>query len=261
MQDHVLYGITFRVNLLTSSRLLYDPSFAAQSANEYLTNQTGMLTSPVGPLAWEKLPPTYRQTLSNSTLSALTEHFPPDWPEIEILASDGFRGYGRQPMNPMDGHDYATISAALVAPLSRGTVSINSTDAADPPLINPNWLTHPADREVMVAAFKRVRELWAHLGAVTIGAEYFPGANVTSDAQILEFVQEALATVYHASCTCAMGRQGEPGAVVDARARVFGVGGLRVVDASAFPLLVPGHPQASVYMLAEKIAEDVRSGR
>ena len=58
-----------------------------------------------------------------------------------------------------------------------------------------------------------------------------------------------------------MGRGDETMAVVDSKARVYGVEGLRVVDASAFPFLPPGHPQAAVYMLVEEIAEDIRGER
>ena len=57
-----------------------------------------------------------------------------------------------------------------------------------------------------------------------------------------------------------MGRSNDTMSVVDPQARVYGVKGLRVVDASAFPFLPPGHPQATVYMLAEKIAEDIKRG-
>lgn len=57
-----------------------------------------------------------------------------------------------------------------------------------------------------------------------------------------------------------MGKKGDPGAVVDSQARVFGVSGLRVLDMSAAPFTPPGHPQATVYMLAEKIADDIRKG-
>ena len=57
-----------------------------------------------------------------------------------------------------------------------------------------------------------------------------------------------------------MGRESDPMAVVDSHARVYGVTGLRVVDASAFPFLPPGHPQSSVYALAEKIADDIMRG-
>jgi choline dehydrogenase-like flavoprotein len=58
-----------------------------------------------------------------------------------------------------------------------------------------------------------------------------------------------------------MGRADDPDAVVDSKAKVIGVTGRRVVDASAFALLPPGHPQSTVYALAEKIADDIRNGR
>ncbi|BCS24184.1 choline dehydrogenase family protein [Aspergillus puulaauensis] len=57
-----------------------------------------------------------------------------------------------------------------------------------------------------------------------------------------------------------MGTSSDPLAVVDSNAQVYGVNRLRVVDASAFPFLPPGHPQSSVYMLAEKIADQIING-
>lgn len=70
----------------------------------------------------------------------------------------------------------------------------------------------------------------------------------------------SLQTVWHAAGTCKMGVSSDPMAVVDNRARVFGVKGLRVVDASTFPILPPGHPQSTVYALAEKIAAHILAG-
>jgi len=86
---------------------------------------------------------------------------------------------------------------------------------------------------------------------------------VQSDEAIWAWIQKDAITIWHAASTCKMGRDlsADPLAVVDSKARVYGVRGLRVVDASAFPFLTPGHPQSGVYMLAEKIAEDVRMGR
>ncbi|KAI9743723.1 MAG: hypothetical protein M4579_007725 [Chaenotheca gracillima] len=95
---------------------------------------------------------------------------------------------------------------------------------------------------------------------VEIGSEAFPGEQVQTDAQILALIKESFNTVYHASATCAMGKLSDPQAVVDSHARVIGTSGLRVVDASAFPFLPPGHPMATVYALAEKIADDIRTG-
>ncbi|MCJ1377520.1 hypothetical protein MMC17_000615 [Xylographa soralifera] len=262
MWDHILFGSSHRVQVLTKSKLTNDPVYAAQAKSDYLNNQTGMLTSPTGSLAWEKIPATYRSSFSPSTSAALAT-FPGDWPEIEYLVFDAFLGYSLDysDADPADGYNYGTLANALVAPLSRGNVTIVSSDTADAPVINPNWLTDPADAEVAVAAFKRSREVWGQLQSITIGPEYFPGAAVQTDEDILAFIRQSCIQLYHAACTCAMGMAGDPNAVVDSHAKVFGVKGLRVVDASAFPILIPGHPQSSVYMLAEKIADDIKNGR
>ncbi|KAL8939135.1 MAG: hypothetical protein Q9216_003528 [Gyalolechia sp. 2 TL-2023] len=130
----------------------------------------------------------------------------------------------------------------------------------DHPIINPNLLSHPADQELAIQGFKRAREIWTILqdSGLTIGAEeYFPGSNVTSDDDILDFIQRSLMTIYHASSTCKMGKPDDNMAVVDGKARVYGTQNLRVVDASAFPFLPSGHPQSAIYALAEKIAEDI----
>lgn len=76
--------------------------------------------------------------------------------------------------------------------------------------------------------------------------EYMPGANVTSDEAILEYIMASSYQNWHASCTCRMGKVDDPMAVVDTNAKVIGVERLRVVDASAFALLPPGHPQSTV---------------
>ncbi len=137
---------------------------------------------------------------------------------------------------------------ALVSPYSRGNVTINSADAAKPPVINPNWLTDPRDQATVIAGYKRARQIFSTpaMAPILIGTENFPGVTVQTDAQILEIIRQSFTTVFHASCTCKMGVANDPDAVVDSKARVFGVSGLRVVDASSFALLPPGHPVSTV---------------
>lgn len=150
-------------------------------------------------------------------------------------------------MQPLQGN-YGAILAAIVAPLSRGNVTIASADANVPPVINPNWLTSESDQAVLVAGFKRVRQafLTSFMQKTVIGEEYYPGADVQSDEEILKQIQDSLMTVWHASCTCKMGKANDTTTVVDPQARVIGVQSLRVVDASAFALLPPGHPQSTI---------------
>ncbi|KAM3072431.1 hypothetical protein ACMFMG_009232 [Clarireedia jacksonii] len=257
MWDHCLFGVSRVVNILTHSKLS-DPVFAAQQTALYLKNRTGLSTSTGADiLGFEKLPTTLRSNLSQTTRDGLST-FPTDWPEIELLFLDAYSGLQRDFLTgaPQDGKMYGSASAALTAPFSRGNVTISSADTADNPLVSPNYLLDPRDQEVAVAAFKRVRQIYATnaMKPIVIGTESFPGANITTDAQILEGIRQSTLTVYHTASTNAMGKTTDVNAVVDSKAKVIGVNNLRVVDASAFPFLPPGHPQSTVYAFAEKIA-------
>ncbi|MCJ1462395.1 hypothetical protein MMC07_000996 [Pseudocyphellaria aurata] len=261
MWDHVLFGPSHRVNVITGSALSI-PAVAQQAAADFNNKQEGLYTSHGGDfLAWEKLPQASRASFS-ANVSADLAKFPADWPEVEYLNVGGYFGYQQNFIRdaPTDGYNYASVPIAIVAPLSRGTIDISSADAADPPIINPNWLTHPADVAVAVAGYKRVRQMFATkaMAPILIGPETFPGPSVNTDKEILDIIRQSFSTVFHPACTCAMGKSSDKNAVVDSKARVFGVHGLRVVDTSAFPLLPPGHPMATVYALAEKIADDVK---
>ncbi|KZF20175.1 GMC oxidoreductase [Xylona heveae TC161] len=262
MWDHVLMGPSYRVNAITSSSFT-NPEFLQEAEREYNEEQAGILTNSGGDfLAWEKIPDSLRSSFSSDTQGALSE-FPEDWPEVEYISMNGYLGDQENFIKggPTDGYNYASVSVALVAPLSRGTVGISSADMADPPVIDPKWLTHPADQAVAVAGYKRVRQMFntTAIEPALIGPEYFPGPQVQSDEDLLHTIQQTVSTVYHASCTCAMGQADDENAVVDSKARVIGVENLRVVDASSFPFLPPGHPMSTVYALAEKIACDILS--
>lgn len=126
-------------------------------------------------------------------------------------------------------------------------MNITSNSTRDLPLVNPNHLSHPTDQEVAVQAFKRARSFF-HTEAMRpiVVQEAMPGANVTSDEAILEYIMASSYQNWHASCTCRMGRRNDSMAVVDTHAKVIGVKGLRVVDSSSFALLPPGHPQSMV---------------
>ena len=263
LQDQPFFGTTHRVDFATASAALNDPDVSQQAVDAYLDDYTGPLSIPApGVLGFEKLPEPLRSTLSASTRSDLDTNFPADWPELEILPISAVTGYARNfsTEDPADGHNYATIATCLVAPLSRGNITINSPNMKDPPQINPNWLTHPTDVELAIAALKRSRQIWAELHNITIGSEYLPGPKVQSDADILAFIRKAVAPIWNAAGTCKMGKASDEMAVVDNQMRVFGTQNLRVVDASVMPLLPPGHPQATVYALAEKLA-DIIIGR
>ncbi|KAJ4333699.1 hypothetical protein N0V95_009362 [Ascochyta clinopodiicola] len=264
MWDHVVLSIGQQVSVETYGRLM-NRTTAAEAELDYAINQGGILTNDQSDyLGWEKLPAASRTKFSNSTSSDLSA-FPADWPEVEYEISSA--PFGTPPFStPENPIDVGYLQPVLLTPLSRGNVSILSASMADPPIISPNWLTHPTDQEVAVATLKRGREFFntSAIAPILIGEELLPGQDLpvgSSDEEILAYLQMNIGFNWHASCTCKMGRADDEMAVVDSRARVLGVNGLRVVDASAFPFLPPGHPQATVYALAEKIAADILASR
>lgn len=284
MTDHIMFGPSYKITLETLGGILQQPQRWLQELMNYFTQAQGPLTNPVVEfLGWEKAP----RNMISPNASAILDALPDSWPDIEYMIAPGYVGdFSSLLMGaPLDGNNYGVILGAIVAPQSRGTVTISSADASMPPVINPNWLTHPVDQQVAVAAYKRTRAAFdsnamrparmpaaggSNSSAVSSGSanstgagmepETYPGPNVQTDAQILNAIMGSYQTVYHASCTCRMGKLDDPNAVVDTHGRVIGVQGLRVVDASAFALLPPGHPQSMVYALAEKIADGMKSG-
>lgn len=260
--DHMLFGVVNKVNVVTVTSWLNNIIVAAQNLVLYFT-QRGPLTAPgFGILGFEVLSASAKASFSNATQAALAAAgFPADWPEFEYLGLDGILAgwHSADDQNTPDGGNYGSIGGSLLAPLSRGTISISSADMKDPPVIDPNWLSHPADQELAVYLFKRIRSAWA-ASSITIGSEYKPGASVSSDAQILAYIKSTTAPVWHPAGTCKMGKASDASAVVDSNGRVFGVTKLRIVDASIFPTLPPGHPQSTCYMIAEKIVADIKAG-
>lgn len=263
LTDHVLFGPTYEVTFDTLDRVLGDPNVLTESIAEYALNSTGPLTTNVAEfLAWERMPDS--ANISDST-RAILDSYPDDWPHIEYFPAAGYIGDFNIPWaeQPKDGKEYASILGAIAAPQSRGNVSISSASAADLPVFNPNWLTSDADVEVAVAIYNRLRNIFDTDPIKSIRAdpsaqgEYWPGAGVSTYAKILDNIRTSAMAVMHASCTNRMGRPTEETAVVDSLFRVIGVSGLRVVDASVLALLPPGHPQALIYALAEKLADDI----
>lgn len=257
MWDHVLFGPSYRLNVQTSSALAMGDNLAL-AEQEFIEQQDGLLASPGGDfLAYERVPATLRQNFSKQALQDLGT-FPSDWPEISYFSVGGYFGTQQDYSTgaPKDQYQYATLAAAIVAPVSRGVVSISSADTSDQPVINPNWLTSEADQQVAVAGYKRVRQIFASpvmQQNVVIGSEYFPGMNVSTDSEILQLIRQSFNTLGHATSTCKMGKENDISAVADSRGRVFGVKNLRVIDASSLPLLPPGLPSASICKLSKHL--------
>ncbi|KAL2166076.1 hypothetical protein VTG60DRAFT_3310 [Thermothelomyces hinnuleus] len=255
MNDHVGVPISYQVELETASTLTGEKMEAAIA--QFNEDRTGPLASPGGDFyAGEKLPAQLKSRLSSETKKALA-NYPADWPDVEYLVLPSSAGTNA----PTPGANYVTVLAVLQAPQSRGSVSIASASMFDKPIINPKWLTARADQEVLVAGLRRGRQVFEAIKNITVGPEFWPGPSVETDQQILEAIRSNLFDMSHATSTCRMGTSSDKTAVVDSHGKVFGVRNLRIADASVLPLLLPGPSvQATVYVLAEKIADDIKNG-
>jgi len=149
-----------------------------------------------------------------------------------------------------------TMNVNVLRSESTGSVHIASADPAVPPAIRFNFLSAQHDRDGLLAAIRKGRELMATspLKEVT-GAEIAPGAERQTDEEILDWVRNTAETTYHPVGTCKMGQ--DPMAVVDNELRVHGIAGLRIADASIMPTLTSGNTNAPCIMIGEKCAEMV----
>lgn len=137
-------------------------------------------------------------------------------------------------------------------PTSRGHLAIRSSDPKIQPAIFPNYLSTEQDLHDVRAGTRLMRRLAATRPlAAMIDHEMLPGPAKTTDAELLQDFRERAGTVFHPVSTCMMGAD-PASSVVDARLRVHGIAGLRVIDASIFPSLTSGNTNAPTIMVAEK---------
>jgi choline dehydrogenase-like flavoprotein len=155
-----------------------------------------------------------------------------------------------------DGHA-VTLGPVLISPRSRGSLTLRSADPADKPRILTNTLAEREDLDALVAGIRVAREILAAQPLAEVSRrELLPGVAADSDDELAARVRAGVELLYHPVGTCRMGT-GED-AVVDEQLRVCGVEGLRVVDASVFPLIPGGNTNAPTVMVAERAADLIR---
>ena len=177
-----------------------------------------------------------------------------DRPDIQYVFLPGHKPPPPKPVGY--GYGYQVISV-LLRPKSRGTVKLSSAKPDATPVIDPRFFSEPEDLDVLMRGYKEARRI---LNAGPFEAfeptEVVPGPDIQTDDQLREHIRNNSATIFHPVGTCKMGR--DDMAVVDARLRVHGIEGLRVVDASIMPTIVGGNTNAPCIMIGEKAADMIK---
>ena len=151
-------------------------------------------------------------------------------------------------LTPPPGNGYA-FGPVIIKPTSRGKVGLRTPMADSKPTVRCNFLTTEEDRASMLAGVRIALEIAEQAPLRKIAREPLSVPASDSEQDIWTWVERASQTVYHPTSTCAMG------AVVDSELRVYGVDGLRVVDASVMPTVTRANTNAATMMIAEKAAD------
>ena len=242
LQDHLQIRAVFAVQgVKTLNTLAHSWWGKARIGLEYALRRSGPMS------------------MSPSQLGAFTrssDHH--QWPNVEYhvqpLSLDAFG-------EPLHAFDAFTASVCNLNPTSRGHVRVRSPRPEDAPRIMANYLSTPADRRVAADSLKLTRRI-ASMPALSRyqPREVKPGVQYQSDDDLARLAGDIGTTIFHPVGTCRMGRPDDSEAVVDARLRVLGVGGLRIADASVMPTITSGNTNAPTLMVAERAAEWVLAG-
>ena len=179
------------------------------------------------------------------------------WPDIQLALCTGIVDDHTRKQHW--GHGY-TLHATLMRPKSRGTVLLAGADPLAAPLIDPAFLDHRDDLQRLLLGTRAAYDILQADALAPYRGPMLHQFARDDDALAERFVREHTDTEYHPVGTCAMGPATDTQAVVDAKLRVRGVHGLRVVDASVMPRLVTGNTNAPTIMIAEKAAHLIRGG-
>jgi choline dehydrogenase len=192
-------------------------------------------------------------SMAPSQLGAFTRSDPSQpYPNIQYhvqpLSLDAFG-------EPLHTFNAFTASVCNLNPTSRGTIQIQSADPQQAPAIRPNYLSTEADRQVAADSLRLTRQIVSQPALANFKPyEYKPGTQFQTDEELARLAGDIATTIFHPVGTAKMGRADDNMAVVDPRLNVYGVSGLRVVDASIMPTIVSGNTNSPTLMIAEKAA-------
>ena len=265
-QDHTAAGaLTFTVNCSTMN---FNKIFKLKYFMAYQMQHEGPMTSTGG-------------CESISFHDTERPGDPDGWPDFELLQIGGsmvgdpsfernfnfkkktfVKLFGDLRKNRQEAY---TIFPLILRPKSRGRVYLKSSNPFDYPIINPNYFSDPYDIGISIKAIRKAIQLTETEALRKYNAQLLnipmPGCEsytFNSDAYWECFTRHATYTIYHHTGTCKMGPPTDPSAVVDPRLKVYGIEGLRVIDASIMPNVPAGHTNGPTIMVAEKGADLIK---
>ncbi|KAF8071934.1 pyranose dehydrogenase [Lyophyllum atratum] len=232
----------------TLDNITNNATLKAELLKQWEEHKTGpLVASSATHLAWARLPG--NSSIFNSFSDPSSGH---NTPHYELVVGNGGG------LRPMQGH-FISVGVIVVTPVSRGTVSLRSSNPMDPPLINPAFLTSGFDIFAMREAIKSaIRFLSAPVWKDYVIGPAGDLANATTDQLLEDYARRNVFTSAHPVGTAAMSVEGAGYGVVNPDLRVKGVSGLRIVDASVMPFVTSGHTQAPVYIIAERAADMIK---
>jgi choline dehydrogenase-like flavoprotein len=261
------HTIIVNTTVLTQS-VLQNATFAAQARQEYNTKKRGPYSSPSGDFLLFLSVPFF------SNISAAIHAQASAGKASASLPSDAtaevIKGYQLQYdslTTRLLANDSGTLEIiwvdgiivlGLQHPYSRGSVSAASSSIFDPPIADSGFLRNTLDVLLLREGVKFARRFIKSPSLAALNPfEAVPGANVTNDADLEEYIRGSASTLYHPAGSCKMGPK-EEGGVVDGELKVYGVRGLRIVDQSVFPQLPASHTMTTAYGVAERAADIIR---
>ncbi|XP_055308995.1 glucose dehydrogenase [FAD, quinone]-like [Sitodiplosis mosellana] len=265
LQDHIaIGGLAFRIDPKVS--FLFNRMFNMNSAVRYAITEDGPLTSSVG-------------LEVTSFINTKYANHSDDWPDMNLFFTSGStpsdpqvkNAHGLKPefyeeiYKELEYKDVYGIFPMILRPRSRGFVKIVSKNPLRYPLLYHNYLTHPDDVHVMREGVKAAIAVSETQALRRFGSRFhskpLPNCKhleLMTDEYWECVIKQYTMTIYHYSCTAQMGPPTNPWAVVDPQLRVYGVSGLRVIDASIMPTITSGNIHAPVVMIGEKGADLIK---
>jgi choline dehydrogenase len=245
LQDHLQIRAIYKVQGIRTLNETYHNLFRRGLMGlEYLVRRTGPLTMAPSQLG------IFTRSDPHQERANIQFH-------VQPLSLDKFG-------DPLHRFPAVTVAPCNLRPTSRGSIHIRSADAADAPVIAPNYLSTEEDRQVAADSLRVTRRLMSQPALAPYRPEeYLPGPVIGDDAESLaKAAGDIGTTIFHPVGTAKMGLASDPMAVVDERLKFIGLDGLRIADASVMPTITSGNTNTPTLMIAEKgarmILEDAR---